>query len=75
MQVCFLLEEIEAQVAEYKSARRSHVPVIICGDFNLTPASGAFSLLADGHVAPDHSDFAPRISGDDEADREWQVNY
>lgn len=43
MQVAFLLEALQNLVKPESQWRNA--PIVICGDFNLTPASGAFELL------------------------------
>ena len=46
---------------EYSSG--SHIPLIICGDFNSTAGSGVYDLLADGTLPNNHSDLANRGYG------------
>lgn len=41
----------------------SQIPLIICGDFNSTAASGVYNLLAHGNLPSNHSDLANRAYG------------
>lgn len=46
---------------EYSSG--SHIPLVICGDFNSTAGSGVYDLLAHGSLPSTHSDLANRGYG------------
>jgi len=46
-----------------KYAEGTQIPLIICGDFNSTPDSGVYELLAKGQVHGDHGDLAGRTYG------------
>lgn len=39
------------------------IPILICGDFNSTPGSGPYDLLAQGSLSNAHSDLAGRSYG------------
>jgi CCR4-NOT transcription complex subunit 6 len=39
---------------EYASS--TQIPLLVCGDFNSTPDSGVYELLAHGSLRPDHTD-------------------
>ena len=44
-------------------ASGSHIPLLICGDFNSTPDSGVYELLSTGSLARGHDDLAGRTYG------------
>ncbi|KAF8433413.1 Endonuclease/exonuclease/phosphatase [Terfezia claveryi] len=46
-----------------KYAEGIQIPLIICGDFNSTPDSGVYELLARGQVHSEHDDLAGRTYG------------
>ena len=46
---------------EYSSG--SQIPLVLCGDFNATTASGVYDLLAHGHLSETHSDLEGRTYG------------
>jgi CCR4-NOT transcription complex subunit 6 len=46
---------------EYSSA--SQIPMLICGDFNSSPGSAVYNLLAHGELHSQHSDFSSRSYG------------
>ena len=41
----------------------SHIPLLICGDFNSVADSGVYELLSRGNLASDHDDLAGRTYG------------
>lgn len=47
-QVQVLLAEIERFA--YNSKTKSYYPVILTGDFNLTPGTGVYKLITEGHI-------------------------
>ncbi|KAI9492340.1 Endonuclease/exonuclease/phosphatase [Zychaea mexicana] len=71
VQVGILLEEIERFTEKHtheeggSPATKSSVsiPTVICGDFNSTPDSGVYELLAKGSVKQNHSDFGSHVYG------------
>lgn len=46
-----------------KYSEGTHIPLIICGDFNSTPDSGVYELMARGQVDSEHDDLAGRTYG------------
>ena len=46
-----------------KYAEGTHIPLIICGDFNSSPDSGVYELLSRGQVHSEHDDLAGRTYG------------
>lgn len=55
MQVCMLMEELEAITSNNK--RYAGAPFLICGDFNSMPDSGVYKYIRDGKLEPNHADF------------------
>eukprot|EP01130_Rhizamoeba_saxonica_P015525 TRINITY_DN6995_c0_g1_i1.p1 TRINITY_DN6995_c0_g1~~TRINITY_DN6995_c0_g1_i1.p1 ORF type:complete len:501 (+),score=94.86 TRINITY_DN6995_c0_g1_i1:245-1747(+) len=53
MQVKMLMEEIEDFVGRYEN----ELPIVCCGDFNVTPDSGAYKLISTGKIEKDHADW------------------
>jgi CCR4-NOT transcription complex subunit 6 len=64
MQVALMVERIEQFARELGFTPTKPPPLVVCGDFNMTPESGAFRLLSAGALPRAHADFAPPDSGD-----------
>ncbi|KAL4913387.1 Endonuclease/exonuclease/phosphatase [Aspergillus aurantiobrunneus] len=50
-----------APSAEYASG--DQIPLFMCGDFNSSPGSPAYSLIANGHLVEEHPDLEKRMYG------------
>ncbi|THC99076.1 hypothetical protein EYZ11_001472 [Aspergillus tanneri] len=50
-----------APSAEYSSGEQ--IPLFMCGDFNSSPGSAAYNLIAHGHLTEEHPDLEKRLYG------------
>lgn len=46
---------------EYSSG--DQIPLLMCGDFNSSPGSAAYNLIANGHLPEEHPDLEQRLYG------------
>jgi CCR4-NOT transcription complex subunit 6 len=74
MQVALMVERIEQFARELGFTPTKPPPLVVCGDFNMTPESGAYRLLAAGALPRAHADFAPPDSGDPLFDAHFAAN-
>jgi CCR4-NOT transcription complex subunit 6 len=74
MQVALMVERIEQFARELGFTAAKPPPLVVCGDFNMTPDSGAYRLLSAGALPREHADFAPANSGDALFDAHFAAN-